>query len=269
MASPDPLGGVVSVDFENVLRSARRRLLKMHYESQVCHLGGNLSCLDALVTLQHRTLTKDDVFILSKGHSAGALYVALWSAGKLSEDDLKTFHQDGTRLAGHPASGWHPDIRFSTGSLGHGPGLAAGTALSRKLSGRSGRIFCLTSDGEWQEGSCWEALTFAAHRGLDNLCLLVDQNGLQGFGSTEEVASTADLEPRFRAFHAGVRTVDGHDPDALLAALDGSWEAPRIVVLRTVKGRFLPGLEGRMESHYLPLKADGYEAAVKACGEGL
>src|ERR1035437_6717327 len=102
-----------------LLQRAKKRLLQMHFESRVGHIGGNLSALDAIMVLYHQVLRPDDVFILSKGHAAGALYVALWTAGKLSEDDLKTFHGEGTRLAAHPAPGWSPDIPSATGSLGH------------------------------------------------------------------------------------------------------------------------------------------------------
>src|SRR3954465_4409466 len=105
---------------------ARRRLLQMHFESSVGHIGGNLSALDAMLIVFHEFLRDEDHFILSKGHSAGALYVALWSVGLVSDDDLKLFHKDGTLLAGHPPAAGMPEIRFATGSLGHGLSLAAG-----------------------------------------------------------------------------------------------------------------------------------------------
>ena len=150
---------------------ARLRLLRMHYESGVGHIGGNLSCLDLLLILHHRVLLPADQFVLSKGHSAGAYYVTLWTLGKLTEQDLSTFHKDGTRLSGHPPTSGIDDILFATGSLGHGLSLAAGLALAKRLKGEPGRVFCLTSDGEWNEGSCWEALIFAKHHGLDNLTI--------------------------------------------------------------------------------------------------
>ena len=138
----------------------------MHYESGVGHIGGNLSALDALLYLHHYILQKDDQFILSKGHSAGALYIALWGIGKISEEELSTFHKDNTKLAGHPAPNWINEIPFATGSLGHGLGLAAGVSLGNKLQQKLGRVFCLMSDGEWQEGSNWESLIFLNHHQL-------------------------------------------------------------------------------------------------------
>src|SRR5579859_7019562 len=106
--------------FSDAVLKSRKRLLQMHFESGVGHIGGNLSCLDILMVLYHKILAKDDLFVLSKGHSAGALYVALWSLGRLSDGDLKLFHKEHTKLSGHPAPGWMEEITFATGSLGHG-----------------------------------------------------------------------------------------------------------------------------------------------------
>src|SRR6185437_5106795 len=153
-----------------------------------------------------------DQFVLSKGHSAGAYYVTLWTLGKLEEEDLRQFHKDGTRLSGHPPPGGIEDILFATGSLGHGLSMAAGLALAKRLKGEAGRIYCLMSDGEWNEGSCWEALIFARHHGLDNLTIVVDLNGLQGFGTTREVANLEPLAEKFRAFGVPTEEIDGHDP---------------------------------------------------------
>ena len=145
------------------VETARKRLLQMHFESGVGHIGGNLSCLDATMLVYHEYLGLEDRFILSKGHSAGALYITLWSLDRLSDDSLKGFHKDDTLLAGHPPASGIKDILFATGSLGHGLSLAAGTALSLRLKERNNKVYCLTSDGEWQEGSTWEAMIFATH----------------------------------------------------------------------------------------------------------
>jgi transketolase len=252
----------MSNEWTALIRRAKARLLRMHFEANIAHLGGNLSCLDALMVLHHEILGPQDVFVLSKGHSAGALYIALWSKGSITDEALTRFHKDGSKLAGHPAANWNPGIRFSTGSLGHGLGLAAGTALSRRLSGRAGRVYCLMSDGEWQEGSVWESLIFIAHQKLDNLTVLIDMNGLQGFGSTKEVASMQDLAPRIRPFLVDVETLDGHDPEALAKALSAPSSRPRFLLLNTVKGHGVSFMEHRMEWHYLPLDASTYQAAL-------
>jgi transketolase len=248
----------------SVRKQSVLRLLQMHFESGVGHLGGNLSALDVLLTLYHDVLSGDDQFVLSKGHAAGALYVTLWSLGRLCDEELRTFHRDDTRLAGHPPPRGLDEVLFATGSLGHGLGLSAGLALGRRLQKRPGRVFCLTSDGEWNEGSTWEALIFAQHHQLTNLTFIVDLNGLQGFGSTREVADLSPLADKLRTF--GVRTleIDGHDTTQIEASLRTvSDEGPLAVVARTVKGRGVSSMENQMQSHYLPLTAAQYQQAVR------
>jgi len=245
---------------------ARLRLLQMHYEAGVGHIGGNLSALDILLCLYHDVMGPQDQFVLSKGHAAGALYVTLWSLGRLTDADLRTFHQDRTRLPGHPPTGGLDDLLFATGSLGHGLSLAAGLALAKQLRGEPGRVFCLTSDGEWDEGSSWEALIFARHQELRNLTLVVDQNGLQGFGTTHEVADLYPLADKFRAFRVPTAEVEGHDAEALGRALAARHELPNAVVAETRKGCGVSFMEDRVEWHYLPMTARQYEQARAEVG---
>ena len=254
----NPLAGVI--------RRAKARLLRMHFESGVGHIGGGLSCLDVLMYLHHELLSPDDVFILSKGHAAGALYVALWSLGVLTEEDLQSFHKDGTKLSAHPPARWIPEIMFATGSLGHGLSLAAGVALGKQLKGEPGRVFCLLSDGEWNEGSTWEALIFAAHRKLERLTFIIDLNGLQGFGATEEVADLGSLEEKLRAFGIPAQTIDGHDLGAVAAALSSPAGGPRAVIARTKKGHGVSFMENKMEWHYLPMNEAQYRQALEEIG---
>jgi len=243
--------------------AARKRLLKMHFESGVGHIGGNLSALDAMMVVFHEYLSGEDKFILSKGHSAGALYTTLWSLGRLHDQDLKQFHKDDTLLAGHPPAQGIEDIQFATGSLGHGLSLAAGTALAFKLQGNDTRVVCLTSDGEWQEGSTWEALIFATHHRLSNLTVMVDHNNLQGFGSTADVASMSPLWERLSGFDVDLKIIDGHDPEAIRAALEGERERLRVIVMRTIKGRGVSFMENQMEWHYLPLSEAQFKMAIE------
>lgn len=249
-------------DLPRLARRARARLLAMHFKAGVGHIGGNLSALDALLCLHHAALGADDAFILSKGHAAGALYASLWSCGQLTDAQLDTFHADGTRLAAHPAGGWHEAIPFSTGSLGHGLGLASGLAFGRRLRRQPGRVYCLMSDGECEEGSVWEALMFAGHHRLSNLTVLVDRNGLQGFGATGEVASLEPIPDKLVGFGFDVEEVDGHDFAAMTAAFSRSSDRPRMILLRTVKGRGVSFMEGRMEWHYLPLSPEQFALAL-------
>jgi transketolase len=252
---------VDALDLQRLAVHARRRLLRMHFESRIGHLGGNLSALDALLALHHGVMGPADNFILSKGHAAGALYITLWSLGVLAEGDLATFHADGTLLAGHPVPGWSAHIPVATGSLGHGFPVALGMALARHLNGEPGHVYCLTSDGEWQEGAMWEALIFLAHRKLTNITVFVDLNGLQGFGSTREVASMDDLGKRVEGFGIPVMHVDGHDHRAIAAAARAHPGA--MIVLHTVKGKGVSFMENRMEWHYLPLSGEQYAAALR------
>jgi transketolase len=256
----------MNLDFDTLL-AARKRLLRMHFESGVGHIGGNLSAIDAMLLLFHEFIGDQDRFILSKGHSAGALYVSLWSKGLLDDDELRQFHQDGTRLAGHPPASGIAEIPFATGSLGHGLSLAAGTALARRFSSNPGHTYCMTSDGEWQEGSTWEALIFLNHHRLSNLTVLIDHNRLQGFGSTDHVASMSPLEERLRGFNnIDVLSVPGHDLDAIRAALirprGPNDHRPRFLILQTVKGHGVSFMENKMEWHYLPLDETRYRQAV-------
>ena len=255
-------------DLSRRSRTAKRRLLRMHFEAGVGHLGGNLSCLDLLLTLYHDVLTPVDQFVLSKGHSAGALYVALWSIGRLTDHDLTQFHRDGTRLSAHPPAQGIDDILFATGSLGHGAGLAAGLALGRRFQGGPGRAICLTSDGEWNEGSMWESLIFAKHQNLSRLVIIVDENGLQGFGSTKEVADIAPLSEKFRAFGLLTLEIDGHDQAALIEALRTPPDrGPLMIVAKTTKGCGVSFMADRMEWHYLPMTKPQYEAACQEVGD--
>ena len=247
---------------QELTRDAKLRLLRMHYDAKVGHIGGNLSALDILLNLYHVAMTPADAFVLSKGHAAGALYVTLWSLGRLTDEDLSTFHKDNTRLPGHPPTRGIDDVLFATGSLGHGLGLASGLALARKLKREPGRVYCLTSDGEWNEGSCWESLIFARHQKLDNLTLIVDANGLQGFGSTKEVADLDPIAEKFRSFDLTTLEVDGHDPAALSAALRQTSTTPVVIIATTRKGCGVSFMENKMEWHYSQMSAADYEQAL-------
>lgn len=239
-------------DFLRKLHTAKERLVRMHFESRVGHLGGNLSCIDALMVLFHQFIGKNDDFVLSKGHSAGALYVSLWSIGELSDEDLSTFHGDGTNLPGHPPSKAIKSIPFGTGSLGHGLPLSTGMALGRKLRKSAGSVYCLTSDGEWQEGSMWEALRFSVTHHLDNLVILVDGNGWQGFAETSKFSSSSQLVQQFQSLGAEVVRIDGHQPEEIRGALEQNVPGVRCILLDTIKGNGWPGFENSLASHYIP-----------------
>lgn len=233
----------------------------MHYESGVGHLGGNLSCIDLIAVLFNKFYKEHDRFILSKGHSAGALYIGLWSIGKISEEDLKTFHKSPTKLGGHPPVNAFPDIPFATGSLGHGLSLAAGIALAKNLKKEEGHVYCLTSDGEWQEGSTWEAFIFALHHKLRNLTIIIDKNNLQGFGSTKDVASMDDIEKKLSGFIQPT-IIDGHNPEEIFNTLSTK---PQLIIMNTIKGNSIEKFKDTMQSHYDPLNQKDYELHLESC----
>lgn len=245
-------------------RQIRRTFLTMHYGAKSGHIGTGLSSIDILNYLYRCWLNEDDLFILSKGHGASALYATLHSVGLLSDELLATYYRDGTLLAAHPVAGAHPKIPVATGSLGHGFPVAVGLAYAHKCLRRSKtRVACLLSDGECNEGSIWEAAMFAFHHKLDNLVAVVDANGLQGFGSTREVLDTEPLTEKWRSFGFAVREVDGHDfaalDDALSTHVDGR---PLALIARTHKGKGVLAMENKLEWHYLPMNEEQYQAAV-------
>jgi transketolase len=247
-------------------RWIREQVLRMAATGPGAHVGGSLSVADVLAVLYADVLRRCpdgpcpaggrgcragcDLMVLSKGHAAPALYAVLAADGQLDPAELPGYATTGSRLFGHPSAGL-PGVAFTTGSLGHGLGLAAGVALSRRLAGAGGRVYVLVGDGELQEGSVWEALMFAAHQRLGNLIAVVDRNGLQINGATEDVVGLEPLAQRLAAFGWAVTAVDGHDHAALRGALAPPPEpVPRAVICRTVKGKGVGFLEGTAAGHY-------------------
>ena len=162
-----------------------------------------------------------------------------------------------------------PEILFATGSLGHGLSLAAGTALGKRLKAEAGRVYCLMSDGEWNEGSCWEALIFLKHQQLQNLTFIVDVNGLQGFGTTKEVADLTPFADKFRAFNIRTIEIDGHDLDQVTSALKETG-GPLAILARTKKGCGVSFMENEVAWHYLPMNKSQFEQAsneVEECAK--
>jgi transketolase len=235
------------------------QVVRMHARAGSGHLGGDLSCLPGLAAAG-QAMTADDVILLSKGHSAVALYVVLADIGRLPGAALDSYHADGTSLPGHPPANRFDAIPFGTGSLGHGLSLASGLALGRRLTGRPGVVYCLTSDGEWEEGSTWEAFIFACRHQLSNLVVLVDFNGWQALGRVQDVAALGPLADKLAAFPADVVEIDGDDPETVATAIAGRRDRLTVLVLRTTKGRGLGELADTLASHYAVMTADEAEA---------
>ncbi len=242
----------------------RRKFLRMHFRAQAGHIGTGLSCIDILTYFYGGWLKPEDVFILSKGHGASALYATLHQFELLSDSELKTYYQDGTLLPAHPASLGHPAIPVATGSLGHGLPISNGLAFAKRvLSQSEGRVACLLSDGECNEGAVWEAALFAAHHRLSNLVAVIDANGLQGFGRTSEVMELEPLAAKWKAFGWEVREVNGHSFTELQAGLEVRSARPLAIIARTVKGKGVSFLEDRLESHYWPINESQLSQALR------
>ncbi|AKU94828.1 Transketolase [Labilithrix luteola] len=244
----------------------RKMLLAMHYRAKSGHIGTGLSSIDILALLHKVWLGEDDAFLLSKGHGASALYATLHHYGRISDEEIATYYQDGTLFPAHPAPRAVPAIVAATGSLGHGLSIAAGIAYARKhVHEQTTRVAALLSDGECNEGSVWEAAAFASHHGLSNLLVVVDANGLQGFGTTREVLDMEPFADKWRAFGFATHEIDGHDFEQLHAAtreLDP--QRPTCIIARTRKGNGVGFMEGKLEWHYLPMTEAQYRDALRS-----
>ena len=250
----------------------RRSIVEQSKRAGIGHIGSCLSVADALAALYGGVLRISDLddperdrLIMSKGHAALALYAALHEAGWLSRDALETYCDDGSAVAGHPDHEL-PGVELSTGSLGHGLSIGVGAALAGMLHGHRGRVFVLMSDAECNEGSVWEAAMFAAHHRLANLTAVIDANGQQALGPTRDVLDLEPLTDRWRAFGWEVVELDGHDPDALVAALGALSEEPEgpphAAILRTTFGKGVSYMEGQLQWHYWPMSDTQYAAAL-------
>jgi transketolase len=231
----------------------RNRLFSMYKKANAGHVGCSLSCLEMTVFAKFELMKAADELILSKGHAAALLYSVFAEAGVLSEEDIETFYQNGTYLSAHPPVNKIPGIPFATGSLGHGLSIAAGLGLAGKLKLNNKKIVCITSDGELNEGSTWEAALFIAHHNLKNIVWLIDRNYLQGFGRTEETLRLDPLDQKLESFGFQVAFSDGHSFDSLRTGIaQFRNEKPLVVICNTIKGKDLE-LANTVDCHYLPL----------------
>jgi transketolase len=255
-------------------QNIRAAVLNMAYHGATVHVGCAFSIVELLAVLYRSHLRVDpanpeaperDYLVLSKGHGVMAQYACLHELGWLSKDDLARYFQNGTRLKGL-ADAHVPGIEASTGSLGHGMSVAAGLALAAQLNKTDQKVYVIVGDGELNEGPIWEAALFASHFKLDNLVVIVDKNGFQAMGSTDEVMALGNIEEKFRAFGFDAVTIDGHDE----AAIDGAYGQakancnckPKAIVAITRKGKGVSFMEGDNIWHYTRLNPDTHAAAL-------
>jgi transketolase len=237
----------------------------------VGHIGSALSIADIVAALYGDVLRVTspadparDRFVLSKGHAVLAVYAALALRGWLRPEALDTYCGDGTLLGVHPEHAL-PGIDFTTGSLGQGLSIGAGAALAARLRREDRRVFVLVSDAECNEGALWEAVMFAAHHELAGLIAIVDLNGQQALGYTEQVLSLTPLAARWRAFGWDVHEVDGHDVAGLartIGGLDTAAGPPHVLVARTTFGKGVSYMESQLKWHYLPMSEEEYRQAL-------
>ncbi|KAA6326650.1 Transketolase [termite gut metagenome] len=265
---------MIANDSTILAKRIREYSLNMVYQAKSSHIGGSLSMTDILAVLYSSVLKYDpsnpqwdkrDRFILSKGHSCVSYYSTLALCGFFSLEDLSEYGKDGSRLLSHTTH-YVPGIEISSGSLGHGFPIACGIALAAKRQKKDYSIYVLVGDGEMDEGSNWEALLFAAHFKLDNLCLIIDYNNLQSLGRTNEVLNLEPLKSKLKSFNWHVLQIDGHDHVAILNAFklaSKTEEKPTVIIADTVKGKGISFMENELVWHYKSPNNLEYMAAKK------
>jgi transketolase len=253
----------------------RIEILKMLALAGSGHTGGSLSAADIVTALYFSKMRyrpdepnwkERDRFILSKGHAAPLLYAVLAMAGFFDISMLKTLRKLGSPLQGHPCSRVLPGVEISTGSLGQGLSISNGIAIGLKIDKLSSRVYCLLGDGEIQEGQVWEAAMTAAHYKLDNLCAIVDHNGLQIDGPVSKVKAIEPVASKWRAFGWHVIEVDGHNMEEVVNAFDEAEkkkEKPTMIIAHTVKGKGVSFFEGKIEYHGVAPTHEELEKALK------
>ena len=265
-----------------IANDLRRDIITMLEKSKSGHPGGSLSSAEIISVLYFSGLMRYDAdkpedpfidhFVLSKGHAAPVLYAAFHQLGWISDEDILTLRQLGSKLQGHPDCHCCPGLEVCTGSLGQGLSIAAGIALGLKKDAAAAgtepnRVFVLLGDGEMQEGSNWESIMFAGNQGLDNMIAFLDKNRLQIDGPVDEVNSLGDIQAKFASFGWDVMTVDGHDVSALTEATSAAIEhtgTPTVIVCYTVKGKGVSFMENQVGWHG---SAPNAEQAAQALAE--
>jgi len=240
---------------EKLIKNIRKHIINIANLSKSPHVGSALSCADILGVLYFRILKLEpfnqrDIFILSKAHSAMALYATLYEKGLLSEDEFFSYYQNNGSLPAHTDKLTNKYIEISAGSLGHGLPIAVGRAYALKLKKFNKKVYVLMGDGETQEGSVWEAAMIAPKLGLDNLTIIIDRNNLQGYGRANELVSFEPIDEKFRAFNWEVLRIDGHNLDEIFYALNKKTNKPKAIIADTIKGRGVDFMEDELIWHY-------------------
>ena len=264
-----------NTELQQIANEVRKGIVTAVHSAKSGHPGGSLSSADIMTYLYFEEMNVDpkepkkadrDRFVLSKGHVAPALYSTLAQKGYFPVEDLKTLRHIGSYLQGHPDMKGTPGVDMSSGSLGQGISVAAGMALSAKLSNEDYRVYTLLGDGEIQEGQVWEAAMFAGHRKLDNLVVIVDNNGLQIDGNVDDVCSPYPIDKKFEAFNFHVINIDAHNFDEIRKAFEEARNTkgkPTAIIAKSVKGKGVSFMENRAEWHGSAPNDEKYEIAME------
>ena len=254
-------------NLEKISKDIRNDIVDMIYSAGSGHPGGSLSCVEILVALYHKLMNLDldnegsriDKFILSKGHASSCYYAVLSSKGYIPHEDLKTFRKFDSYLEGHPCIKIN-GVDVSSGSLGQGLSIANGMAISKKVSGKEGNVYCLVGDGEIEEGQIWEACMSSSKYNLNNLILFVDNNGLQIDGTIKDVKNVDNLEEKFNSFGFYVQRINGHNFDEILTSVSNAKKSnkPNVIIANTIKGKGISFMENKAEWHGKKLTEEEY-----------
>lgn len=258
------------------LKDIKQTMLKMVHKAQVSHIGAGLSIVDILYSLYFKVanISKEnvhdsnrDVVMMSKGHASVSLYSVLYHKGYISKEMMENYSIDNGSLPCHIDKEKSPFFEISSGSLGHGASVAVGMALAKKMDNRDGHVYVICGDGECNEGSMWEAVMFAATHKINNLTIIVDFNGLQAFGKTNDVIDQSNLSQRFKAFGFDAMDIDGHNFDEIEKSLRYRSEKPVAIIAHTTKGKGVSFMENKLEWHYKSPNDEQLKAALSEIEE--
>ena len=265
-------------ELKTIANEVRKDIIEEVYQAQSGHPGGALSIADILTVLYFQQMNIDpkkpedenrDRLVLSKGHATPALYAVLAEKGYFPKEDLKSFRKLGSYLQGHPDKKHIPGVDMSTGSLGQGLSAANGMAMISKLDKKGIRVYCIVGDGEIEEGQIWEAAMTSAHYKLDNLCLIIDDNGLQIDGTTKQVMNSDPIDEKLKSFGFHVITIDGHNYEQIINAFQSAKEykgKPTAIVAKTVKGKGISFMENQVGWHGKAPSEEEYKQALSELG---
>ncbi len=262
------------LELAKMANEVRKGIVTAVHSAKAGHPGGSLSAADMFTYLYFEEMNVDpknpkmenrDRFVLSKGHTAPGLYSVLANRGYFPVEDLKTLRKLGSYLQGHPCMQETPGVDMSSGSLGQGLSAAVGMALAAKMGKKDYRVYCLCGDGEIQEGQIWEASMFAGHRKLDNLVVIVDNNGLQIDGNVADVCSPYPIDKKFEAFNFHTININGNDMDEIAAAMKEARQTkgqPTAIIMKTVKGKGVSFMENNAGWHGKAPNDEEYATAM-------